>query len=93
MVPDMDLAQRCWVAVCEQDPAAAAGVLDTVKERNMGPWYASLCHQHPSLFQADEALLEKMKETNEAEKRRISEVRCDGKINKSVLWSALIGNE
>ncbi len=75
MVPDMDLAQRCWVAVTRQDPAAAAGVLDTIKERNMGPWYASLCQQHPSLFPADAALSASMKEANDAEKARISEVR------------------
>ncbi|CAM9571317.1 unnamed protein product [Ectocarpus sp. 12 AP-2014] len=73
MVPDMNLAQRCWVAVHQQDPAAAASILDTVKERNMGPWYASLCHQHPSLFPLDAALAAKMKEVNEAEKERISE--------------------
>lgn len=75
MVPDMELAQRCWVAVTRQDPAAAAGVLATIKERNMGPWYASLCQQHPSLFPADAALSASMKEANDAEKARISEVR------------------
>lgn len=74
MIPDMELAQRCWVAVSRQDPAAAAGVLDTVKEKSMGPWYSSLCAQHPSLFPPDAALSAKMKETNDAEKNRILEV-------------------
>eukprot|EP00752_Nemacystus_decipiens_P006181 g5578.t1 len=74
MIPDMELAQRCWVAVSRQDPAVGAGVLDTVRERSMGPWYTSLCAQHPSLFPPDAALSAKMKEANDAEKTRISEV-------------------
>lgn len=75
MVPDMELAQRCWVAVSKGDPAAAAGIMETIRERNMAPWYAHLCQHHPGLFPMDEALLAKMKEANEAEAKRIQEVK------------------
>lgn len=74
MVPDMELAQRSWVAISNEDPAAAAGIMQTVKERNMAPWYAHLSHHHPALFPLDAELLSKMKEANEVEAKRISEV-------------------
>lgn len=74
MVPDMDLAQRSWMAQSKEDPALAAKILETVKERNMAPWYASLSHQHPSLFPLDAKLLATMKEANEAEEAKIAEV-------------------
>eukprot|EP00904_Undaria_pinnatifida_P012431 jgi/Undpi1/8318/HiC_scaffold_25.g10787.m1 len=73
MVPDMDLAQRSWMAQSKEDPALAAKILETVKERNMAPWYASLSHQHPSLFPLDAKLLATMKEANEAEEAKIAE--------------------
>lgn len=75
MVPDMILVQRCWVALSKKDTAAAAGILETIKERSMAPWYAHLHHHHPALFPLDEALLAKMKEANEAESKRLSEVK------------------
>lgn len=73
----MELAQRCWVAVRKGDPAAAAGILKTIQEKNMAPWYAHLCQHHPGLFPPDEALLAKMKEANEAEMKRISQVKYE----------------
>lgn len=75
MIPDMVLAQRCWVALSKKEPAAAAGILETIKERNMAPWYAHLQYHHPPLFPLDEALLAKMKGANEAESKRLSEVK------------------
>lgn len=75
MVPDMNLAQRCWVVVSAGDSVGAADIMETIRERNMAPWYAHLCHHHPELFTLDEPLLAKMKEANEAEKKRICEVR------------------
>lgn len=74
MVPDMDLAQRCWVAVRKGDSVLAAGILETVRERNMAPWYSHLCQAHPALFPVNEDLLAKMTEANEADAKRISEV-------------------
>lgn len=70
----MVLAQRCWVAVSKEDPAAAADVFETVKERNMAPWFAHLSSHHPALFPPDAELLVKMNEANDAENKRISEV-------------------
>lgn len=97
MVPDMVLAQKCWVAVSKEDPAEASGIMETVKERSMGPWYAHLSQNHPALFPLDEALLSKMKEANEAEAKRISEVGllqrvderfvCSQLSQKRVLWT------
>lgn len=70
----MTLAQRCWVAICKEDPAVAAEVLEVVKEKKMAPWYAHLSSLHPALFPPDEGLLAEMKSENEAESKRISEV-------------------
>lgn len=76
MVPDMELAQRCWIAVRRGDVDLARGVMETVREKNMAPWYAHLCQQHPDLFQLDEELLADMKKANEADAKRITEVRA-----------------
>ena len=78
MIPDMMLAQRCWVAISKEDPAAVAEVLEAMKEKKMAPWYAHLSNLHPALFQPDEDLLAEMKATNEAESERISKVREEG---------------
>ncbi|CAN0104079.1 unnamed protein product [Ascophyllum nodosum] len=72
MIPDMMLAQRCWVAISKEDPAAVAEVLEAMKEKKMAPWYAHLSNLHPALFPPDEDLLAEMKATNEAESERIS---------------------
>ncbi|CAN0322711.1 unnamed protein product, partial [Discosporangium mesarthrocarpum] len=74
MIPDMELAQRCWVAVSTGGAEAVEGVLATVKERNMSPWYCHLCQQQPALFKRDESLLAAMISANEAEAKRIKEV-------------------
>lgn len=80
MVPDMELAQRCWVALRKNDERLAAGILEVIKEKNMAPWYSHLTHQHPRLFPLDETLLAKMKEVNEADAKRISEVGMQSSV-------------
>lgn len=87
MVPDMELAQRCWVAVSKEDPAAAVGIMETIRERDMAPWYEHLCQHHPGLFPMDQALLAKMKEANEAEAKRIQEVSVQN------VWRGVEGDE
>lgn len=90
MVPDMELAQRCWVAVRKNDQRLAAGILEVIKEKNMAPWYYYLSHQHPKLFPLDETLLAKMKELNEAEAKRISEVGMHSSVPLVVVELACI---
>lgn len=90
MVPDMALAQRCWVATSKENPTVAAEVLQAVKEKKMAPWYAHLSSLHPALFPPDEGLLAEMKAENEAELKRISEV-CDKQFSSIITRSIVDG--